>query len=48
MFTPSLPFGVASATSHNYAAQEGYDHSYFFIQTFIDEHIEHHASILKA
>ncbi len=26
---------------------EGYDHSYFFIASFIDEHIEHHAAILK-
>lgn len=25
---------------------EGYDHSYFFIQSFIDDHIEHHARIL--
>ena len=28
--------------------QEGYDHSYFFIQTFVDDHIEHHAKVLKA
>ena len=27
---------------------EGYDHSYYFIQTFIDDHINHHAKILKA
>lgn len=26
--------------------QSGYDHSYFFIQTFIDEHIKHHAAAL--
>jgi S-formylglutathione hydrolase len=26
---------------------EGYDHSYFFIASFIDDHIEHHAAILK-
>ena len=26
---------------------DGYDHSYFFIASFIDEHIEHHAAILK-
>lgn len=26
--------------------REGYDHSYFFIQSFIDDHIEHHASLL--
>eukprot|EP00192_Tetraselmis_astigmatica_P013476 CAMPEP_0117673218 /NCGR_PEP_ID=MMETSP0804-20121206/14350_1 /TAXON_ID=1074897 /ORGANISM="Tetraselmis astigmatica, Strain CCMP880" /LENGTH=328 /DNA_ID=CAMNT_0005481931 /DNA_START=296 /DNA_END=1283 /DNA_ORIENTATION=+ len=28
--------------------QEGYDHSYFFIQTFVDDHVEHHAKMLKA
>jgi S-formylglutathione hydrolase len=28
--------------------QEGYDHSYFFIQSFVDEHVEHHAKLLKA
>ena len=27
--------------------QEGYDHSYFFISTFIGEHIENHARALK-
>ncbi|XP_078435796.1 S-formylglutathione hydrolase [Wolffia australiana] len=27
--------------------QPGYDHSYFFIQTFIDEHIAHHAKALR-
>ncbi len=27
--------------------QPGYDHSYFFIQTFIDEHLEFHAQHLK-
>ena len=27
---------------------EGYDHSYFFIASFIDEHVEHHAGILQA
>lgn len=26
---------------------EGYDHSYFFIASFIDEHIRHHAGVLK-
>jgi S-formylglutathione hydrolase len=25
----------------------GYDHGYFFIATFIDDHIEHHAAILR-
>ncbi len=27
--------------------QKGYDHSYYFIQSFIDDHIAHHATILK-
>lgn len=26
--------------------QRGYDHSYFFVSTFIQDHIEHHADIL--
>jgi len=25
---------------------EGYDHSYFFIQSFIDDHLEHHKEYL--
>ncbi len=28
--------------------QKGYDHSYFFIQTFMDDHLRHHANILMA
>ncbi|KAJ0980884.1 hypothetical protein J5N97_009139 [Dioscorea zingiberensis] len=28
--------------------QPGYDHSYFFISTFIDDHIRHHAQALKS
>ncbi len=28
--------------------QDGYDHSYYFIQSFIGEHIKHHADILGA
>ncbi|NVJ96858.1 MAG: S-formylglutathione hydrolase [Alphaproteobacteria bacterium] len=27
---------------------EGYDHSYFFIASFIEDHLRHHASILSA
>ncbi len=27
---------------------EGYDHGYFFIQSFIDDHLRHHAQILSA
>ncbi len=30
------------------AMQEGYDHSYFFVSTFIAEHIKWHAERLKA
>jgi len=25
----------------------GYDHSYFFVMSFMREHIEHHATILN-
>ena len=36
---------------HNHPAtirlQAGYDHSYFFIASFIDEHLEHHAKALN-
>ena len=28
--------------------QDGYDHSYFFIASFIDDHIAHHAKALLA
>jgi S-formylglutathione hydrolase len=28
--------------------QPGYDHSYYFIQSFIEDHLRHHATILKA
>ena len=28
--------------------QEGYDHSYYFVSTFIGDHIAHHAKVLKA
>jgi len=27
--------------------QEGYDHSYYFIATFIGEHLAHHAEHLR-
>lgn len=27
--------------------QEGYDHSYFFIQSFVAEHLQHHADCLR-
>ncbi len=28
--------------------QDGYDHSYFFIATFMEDHIRHHAAVLCA
>ncbi|KAG8053980.1 hypothetical protein GUJ93_ZPchr0001g33176 [Zizania palustris] len=28
--------------------QPGYDHSYFFIATFVDDHIAHHSQFLKS
>jgi len=31
----------------NLRRQPGYDHSYFFISTFIEDHLNHHAAILK-
>lgn len=33
--------------SLDYRMREGYDHSYWFIATYMDEHIAHHASVLK-
>lgn len=29
-----------------YREHEGYDHGYFFIQTFMDDHLRHHAAVL--
>lgn len=31
----------------NLRLHEGYDHSYYFISTFIDDHLEHHSGYLK-
>ena len=31
----------------NLRMQPGYDHSYFFISTFIEDHLRHHAALLK-
>jgi S-formylglutathione hydrolase len=28
--------------------QQGYDHSYFFIATFVDDHLEFHAKHLRS
>jgi S-formylglutathione hydrolase len=27
--------------------QPGYDHGYYFIQTFMTDHLRHHAELLK-
>lgn len=36
-----------SSTSLKVRYQDGYDHGYYFISTFIGEHIEHHAKYLN-
>ena len=28
--------------------QEGYDHSYYFVSTFMEDHLRHHAAALNA
>ena len=38
----------AAGQALNYRMQPGYDHSYYFIASFISDHIEHHANLLKA
>lgn len=38
----------ASNQNLNYRMQPGYDHSYYFISSFIADHIEHHANTLNA
>lgn len=39
--------GANPKVTLNYRLREGYDHSYYFIQTFIDEHVEFHAKKLQ-
>lgn len=39
--------GAGPAVRVEYRLQAGYDHSYFFIATFIDDHVAHHARALK-
>jgi len=38
----------AAGKSVQIRMQPGYDHGYFFIATFIEDHFEHHAKFLKA
>ena len=39
---------AAKRQQGSFRMQPGYDHSYYFIATFIEAHIAHHASFLKA
>ena len=47
---PELLQAACAAAGHplELRLQPGYDHSYYFIQSFIGEHIAHHATALKA
>jgi len=49
LLTPRL---IAAAEAADYPAsirmQTGYDHSYYFIASFIEDHLRHHATALKA
>lgn len=38
----------AKGQAVTYKLEEGYDHSYYFISTFVDEHIEFHAKRLAS
>jgi S-formylglutathione hydrolase len=38
---------AAAGQKLNLRMQPGYDHGYFFIQTFMADHLQHHARILK-
>src|SRR5690625_97998 len=46
---PELLDEACQAANHpsNIRYQEGYDHIYYFIATFIEDHIKHHAEALK-
>jgi S-formylglutathione hydrolase len=47
---PELLAAACEAAGHplTLRMQPGYDHSYYFIQSFIGEHIAHHTAALKA
>jgi S-formylglutathione hydrolase len=36
-------FGIEAGQELELRMQPGYDHSYYFIQTFMGDHVEHHA-----
>jgi S-formylglutathione hydrolase FrmB len=41
--------GVAgSRRAHAGRGQAGYDHSYYFMASFIADHVRHHARLLKS
>ncbi|XP_065354917.1 S-formylglutathione hydrolase [Calliphora vicina] len=48
-----LPDNLLGATANNdhlqtiYKLREGYDHSYYYIASFVGEHIDYHAKLLK-
>ena len=47
---PEALVSAARAADHplTMRIQPGYDHSYYFISSFIDDHLRHHAQALKA
>lgn len=47
---PQALAAAAEAAGHplTLRLQDGYDHSYFFIASFIDDHLDHHAAALLA
>jgi S-formylglutathione hydrolase len=46
--TPGCAWAPAAGGAFASRLQPGYDHSYFFVATFIEEHIVHHAKALLA
>ena len=46
--TPQVFIDACKAAEQplTYRMQEGYDHSYYFIASFMDDHLEHHAKTL--
>lgn len=47
---PELLIEACKETSHplNLRIQEGYDHSFYFVSTFIEDHLKYHAEYLNA
>ena len=37
----------AAGQALNYRLQPGYDHSYYFVASFIEDHVAHHAAVLN-